>query len=101
MFGAIDNEESKNRTGFAKNPIFFAVIFVSISLVAIGCGVYMLCKKDNPDAADSTGPGYSVAISNRLFKVFHEVNLNERSGNQKICPAQIKNCLLFAGRSGG
>ena len=78
MFGAIDNEESKNRTGFAKNPIFFAVIFVSISLVAIGCGVYMLCKKDNPDAADATGPGYSVAISNRLFKVFREAHLSKR-----------------------
>ena len=51
---------------FQWTVILFAVIFVVVSLFAIGCGIFMLCKKD--DGVD-TGPGYSVAVSNRLFKV--------------------------------
>ena len=40
------------------------VVLIIIVLIAIGCGIFMICKKDNPE----TGPGYSVAVSNRLFK---------------------------------
>ena len=49
------------------------VLLIILVLIAIGCGIFMICKKDNPE----TGLGYSVAISNRLFKVkvrlFHNV----------------------------
>ena len=41
------------------------VLLIILVLIAIGCGIFMICKKDNPE----TGLGYSVAISNRLFKV--------------------------------
>ena len=41
------------------------VLLILLVLIAIGCGIFMICKKDNPE----TGLGYSVAISNRLFKV--------------------------------
>lgn len=61
-------EGEHNDSDFQWTIVSFAVIFVLISLFAIGCGIYMLCRKDNPDAGES-GPGYSVAISNRLFKV--------------------------------
>ena len=59
---------SDDAMDFQWTIVSFAVIFVLISLFAIGCGIYMLCRKDNPDSGES-GPGYSVAISNRLFKV--------------------------------
>ena len=59
---------SDDAVDFQWTIVSFAVIFVLISLLAIGCGIYMLCRKDNPDSGES-GPGYSVAISNRLFKV--------------------------------
>ena len=41
------------------------VLLIILVLIAIGCGIFMICKKDNPE----TSLGYSVAISNRLFKV--------------------------------
>jgi hypothetical protein len=44
--------------------VLVTVVLIIIVLVAIGCGIFMICKKDNPE----TGPGYSVAVSNRLFK---------------------------------
>ena len=66
-----DNEEStstRSGSSIIEGDIMVVIVVVlmtMIVLVAIGCGVYMICKKDNPDS----GLGYSVAISNRLFKV--------------------------------
>lgn len=59
-------EEYSSRDNAIGTVIVFTVGIAIVSLLSIGCGVFMLCKKDsNPDS----NPGYSVAISNRLFKV--------------------------------
>ena len=48
------------------------VVLIIIVLIAIGCGIFLICKKDNPE----TGPGYSVAVSNRLFKAHIHIFLS-------------------------
>ena len=52
------------RMGWNTLVVSVVVILIIIVLIAIGCGIFLICKKDNPE----TGPGYSVAVSNRLFK---------------------------------
>ena len=59
-----DHEEISARMEWNTLVVSVVVILIIIVLIAIGCGIFMICKKDNPD----TGPGYSVAVSNRLFK---------------------------------
>ena len=63
------NKNNSNRKGSSAMEtntmvVIVVVLLTMIILIAIGCGIYMICKKDNPE----TGPGYSVAVSNRLFK---------------------------------
>ena len=61
-----DFVDSTNSSTMETNTlvVLVVVILILIVLIAVGCGIFMICKKDNPEA----GPGYSVAISNRLFK---------------------------------
>ena len=68
--GEEDFKDRKTRAGgggiveVSSMVVLVVVALIIIVLVAIGCGVYMICKKGNPE----TGPGYSVAISNHLMK---------------------------------
>lgn len=59
-----DQEEISARMEWNTLVVSVVVTLIIIVLIAIGCGIFMICKKDNPE----TGPGYSVAVSNRLFK---------------------------------
>merc|ERR1719412_1292520 len=60
----IQNPTQSPRMGWNTLVVSVVVILIIIVLIAIGCGIFLICKKDNPE----TGPGYSVAVSNRLFK---------------------------------
>ena len=60
------DQASSSRMEFNSLVVLVVVVLVLLVLIAIGCGIFMICKKDNPE----TGPGYSVAVSNRLFKAY-------------------------------
>ena len=67
-----DQVEISARMEWNTLVVTVVVILIIIVLIAIGCGIFMICKKDNPE----TGPGYSVAVSNRLFKAFFNSHLH-------------------------
>jgi hypothetical protein len=61
---SIQTQTNSARMSWNTLVVSVVVVLIIIVLIAIGCGIFMICKKDNPE----TGPGYSVAVSNRLFK---------------------------------